>query len=137
MAIAALRPQAISAGCLRQATLPTVTWGQSTGYMLAQALDAYAIKTQVRTWQDPTWRAACKRDVDAGRLNIILGHWISATQLHWLLVVGYAWEQLVVNDPWHGVRRAIDAPVLDQLWSGVRVLVRTKMSRTRVRLEDG
>lgn len=77
------------------------------------------------------------RDVDAGRLNIILGHWIVPTELHWLLVVGYAWDGLVVNDPWHGLRRRVDGPVLDQLWSGVRVLVTSKMSTTRVLRKDG
>lgn len=67
--------------------------------------------------------AALQLATSEGRMAIALGRWVSPTILHWVLVTRADAAGCGYNDPWGGLRHAVDWTAFRARYAGTLVLI--------------
>lgn len=79
----------------------------TTGFDLVQYLRKVGVGSEVTQITAANLQAEVKLGVRLGRCAILLGNWVSASALHWVVAIGYGNDHMLYVDPWYGEMRAM------------------------------
>lgn len=79
----------------------------TTGFDLVEYLKKVNVGAELTQLTSAQLQAEVKRSVGLEMAEILLGHWVSASALHWVVAIGYGNDHLLYIDPWYGEMRAM------------------------------
>jgi len=123
MVIAGIRGVCLEPGDIRQQLGGTQRSGLTTGEDLARALMASAVPAHVEyLGASPAWDrlGVC---YGLAKPVIALGHWLSSSSLHWILLDDKSPGSFTFIDPWTGLERTVNQAQWNVQYAGTLVLV--------------
>jgi hypothetical protein len=95
----------------------------TTGADLVRLLALCNVPAALEQPDGATLPAALRAICRDGGYAIVLGHWVSGTILHWILVTRADEDGMGANDPWMGRRRTWTWPAAAPLYAGEIVTI--------------
>lgn len=95
--------------------------GRTTAADLVRLLGLHGVKARSDMASRAAIKPAVRASIDQGRPVALLGCWIQAGVLHWILGVGYGNDALLAMDPWSGRLVAYRWAVVGSLATGTLV----------------
>lgn len=92
--------------------------GLSSGADLARQLERWHFSVIRQQLSAEATLAYLRQAVAARRSPCVLGHWLSPTLLHWVVVVEITPDGVTFQDPWYGTRRGLSLAHWSDLYAG-------------------
>jgi len=90
---------------------------------LVRILARANVAAALHSWPTADAPGHVRASIGAGRGVIALGHWISPTVLHWILITTADGAGVGYNDPWGGVRATATWATFEERYAGEMVTI--------------